>query len=223
MSLHKRIFAAMYDTQMRRAEKAGLADLRKEVLAGAAGAVLEIGAGTGGNLGLYPGAVTSLTLTEPDPHMFRRLEHRAQAMAPSVMTLRAPAEDLPFDDDTFDSVVSTLVLCGVDDQPRAVREIRRVLRPGGLFLFFEHLRADDPEAGRKQDRMNRLNRALVCCDCNRRTLDTIQGVGFEVTALEHTALPKAPSFVRPAVLGAATSPSATARGTDRSRPIETHR
>lgn len=221
MSLHKRIFAAMYDTQMRRAEKAGLTDLRKSLLARAAGVVLEVGAGTGANLGLYPEAVTSLTVTEPDPHMFRRLERRAQAVAPSVVRLRAPAEDLPFDDDTFDSVVSALVLCGVDDQPRAVREIRRVLRPGGRFLFLEHLRATDPAAARKQDRMNWLNRALVCCDCNRRTLDTIEAAGFGTTTLEHTELPKAPSFVRPTVLGAATSTAATARDADRSRPVET--
>ena len=66
------------------------------------------------------------------------------------MVLRAPAEDLPFEDDTFDVVVSTLVLCGVDDQPRAVREIRRVLRPGGRFLFLEHVRAADPGARRSR-------------------------------------------------------------------------
>ena len=125
------------------------------------------------------------------------------AQAPSTMVLRAPAEDLPFEDGTFDVVVSTLVLCGVDDQPRAVREIRRVLRPGGRFLFLEHLRSADPAAAKKQDRMNWLNRAVVCCDCNRPTLDTIEHAGFRVTEVEHTELPKAPSFVRPAVLGIA--------------------
>jgi ubiquinone/menaquinone biosynthesis C-methylase UbiE len=207
MSLHSRFFAAMYDGQMRRAEKAGLTKMRKGLVAQAAGTVLEIGAGTGANLSHYPSAVTSLTVTEPDIYMFKRLERRAKVDAPEAMVLRAPAEDLPFEDRTFDTVVSTLVLCGVDDQPRAVREIHRVLRPGGAFLFLEHLRAADPKAAKKQDRMNWLNRAVVCCDCNRPTLETIEEAGFGVTALEHTELPKAPSFVRPAIIGAALAPT----------------
>ena len=99
MSLRSRVFAAMYDGQMRRAEKAGLTDMRKALVAQAAGAVLEIGAGTGANLGHYPPAVTSLTVTEPDVFMLKRLERRATAEAPSTMVLRAPAEDLPFEDD----------------------------------------------------------------------------------------------------------------------------
>jgi ubiquinone/menaquinone biosynthesis C-methylase UbiE len=209
MSLRNRFFAAMYDGQMRPAEKAGLTDMREALVAQAAGTVLEIGAGTGANLGHYPPAVSSLIVTEPEVFMLKRLERRAKAEAPAAIVLRAPAEDLPFEDDAFDVVVSALVLCGVDDQPRAVREIRRVLRPGGQFLFLEHVRAADPAAAKKQDRMNWLNRAVVCCDCNRPTLDTIEGAGFRVTALEHTELPKTPSFVRPAIVGSAISPAET--------------
>ena len=94
--------------------------------------MLEIGGGTGLNLSCYGPAVRSLTITEPQPPMLRRLE-RAVRDAPhrTPQVLRAPAEDLPFDDHSFDVAVSTLVLCGVDDQPRALRELRRVLRPGG--------------------------------------------------------------------------------------------
>jgi SAM-dependent methyltransferase len=99
--------------------------------------------------------------------------------------------------------VSTLVLCGVDDQPRALRELRRVLRPGGRLLFIEHLRSGDPGTARLQDRMNWLNRLVVCCDCNRPTLGTMQQAGFTITDVEHTELPKAPPFVRPAVVGSA--------------------
>jgi SAM-dependent methyltransferase len=121
--------------------------------------------------------------------------------------LGAPAEDLPFDDGTFDVVVSTLVLCGVDDQPRTVREIQRVLRPGGRLLFLEHLRSDDGKVARTQDRLNWLNRLVVCCDCNRPTLDTIAAAGFDIAHVDHTALPKAPPFVRPAVIGTAVAPA----------------
>jgi ubiquinone/menaquinone biosynthesis C-methylase UbiE len=206
MSLRTRFFALTYDRQMAKTEKAGLGAFRERLLAGAAGDVLEIGGGTGTNLPCYGPAVTSLTITEPQPPMLRRLERTVQAHRPDARVLRAPAEDLPFDDHSFDVAVSTLVLCGVDDQPRALRELRRVLRPGGRLLFIEHVRSADPATSRLQDRMNWLNRLVVCCDCNRPTLDSIRSVGFTVTQLEDTALPKAPPFVRPAILGTATAP-----------------
>jgi ubiquinone/menaquinone biosynthesis C-methylase UbiE len=207
MSLRSTFFAMTYDRQMAKTEKAGLRAFRERLLAGLSGDVLEIGGGTGANLPWYGPAVTSLTLTEPQPPMLRRLERTVGERYPSATVLRAPAEDLPFDDHTFDVAVSTLVLCGVDDQPRALRELRRVLRPGGQLVFVEHVRADDPGTARLQDRMNWLNRLVVCCDCNRPTLDSIKAAGFTVTRLEHTALPKAPKFVRPAILGSAAAPA----------------
>ena len=137
--------------------------------------------------------------------MLRRLQRTAREHAPLAQVLRAPAEDLPFEDDSFDTVVSTLVLCGVDDQPRALREAHRVLRPGGRLLFLEHVRSDDPALARLQDRMNWLNRLVVQCDCNRPTLATIEAEGFGLSRLERTMLPKAPTFVRPLIVGAALS------------------
>src|SRR5712671_2661110 len=135
MGLRQTIFAASYDRMSRKAEEAGLRALRQSLLADAAGRVLEIGAGTGANLALYSANLESLVVTEPQVPMLRRLQRTAREHAPLAQVLRAPAEDLPFEDDTFDTVVSTLVLCGVDDQPRALREARRVLRPGGRLLF----------------------------------------------------------------------------------------
>jgi len=140
--------------------------------------------------------------------MRRHLERRVRELGRPVEVIDAPAERLPFDGATFDAVVSTLVLCGVDDQPHALREVRRVLRPGGTFLFLEHVRSDDPGLARWQDRLNGLNRFMVCCDCNRPTLDTIRAEGFEVTQVEHFTMPKVPSFVRPAIVGAAAAPAA---------------
>jgi len=211
MSLRAKFFALTYDRQMTKTENAGLRALRERLLAGASGDVLEIGGGTGANLPCYGPAVGSLTITEPQPPMLLRLERNVRAHRPDTRVLRAPAEDLPFDDHTFDLAVSTLVLCGVDDQPRSLRELRRVLRPGGRLLFIEHVRSADPGTARLQDRMNWLNRLVVCCDCNRPALDTILAAGFTMAQVEHTALPKAPKFVRPVIMGTATVPAAAPR------------
>jgi prepilin-type processing-associated H-X9-DG protein len=205
MSIRTTIFAATYDRMSRASEDAGMRDLRRGLLADAEGRVLEIGGGTGANLAFYDGSVESLVVTEPEQKMLKRLQRKAREQAPLAKVLRAPAEDLPFEDGVFDTVVSTLVLCGVDDQPRALREARRVLRPGGRLLFIEHVRSDDPELARFQDRMNWLNRLVVQCDCNRPTLTTIEAEGFDVTRIEHTSMPKAPKFVRPLIVGTAVS------------------
>lgn len=207
MALREKFFAMTYDRQIAATEKAGLRAYREGLLAGVSGDVLEIGSGTGANLSLYQPDLVSLTVTEPYPPMLRRLERKVAEYAPTAKVLRAPAEDLPFEDNTFDVAVSTLVLCGVDDQPRAVRELRRVLRPGGQLLFIEHLRSDDPATARLQDRLNWLNRLVVCCNCNRPTLSTIREAGFAITQVEHTVLPKAPKFARPCVVGSATAPA----------------
>ncbi|TVZ04429.1 SAM-dependent methyltransferase [Trebonia kvetii] len=207
MSLRDSLFAITYDRQIARAEEAGLRAMRKRLLADAAGQVVEIGAGTGANLPWYGPEVKSLTVTEPVQPMVRKLERRVRELGSDATVLRAPAEDLPFESGTFDVAVSTLVLCGVDDQPRALRELRRVLRPGGTLLFLEHVRSGDAKRARQQDRLNWLNRLVVRCDCNRATLDTIRQAGFTVTEVENTALPKAPPFVRPAIIGTAKAPA----------------
>jgi ubiquinone/menaquinone biosynthesis C-methylase UbiE len=206
MSLRSKLFALTYDRQMAKTEKAQLGALRQRLLAAASGDVLEIGGGTGANLSFYRPEAGSLTITEPETAMVRRLERRAREQAPQAKILRAPAEDLPFEDRTFDTVVSTLVLCGVSDQPRALRQLRRVLRPGGQLLFIEHIRSGDPQLARHQDRMNWMCQLVVCCDCNRPTFTSIQEAGFTVTDVEHLTLHNAPSFVRPLIVGRATAP-----------------
>src|SRR5262245_20422597 len=138
MSLRSRLFALTYDRQLARAEDAGLRAMRLRLLTGAGGDVLEIGGGTGANLPCYGPAVRSLTVTDAEPPMLRRLErrvrehsaleHGALEHGPATRVIRAAAENLPFGDGSFDVAVSTLVLCGVD-QPRALRELHRVLRP----------------------------------------------------------------------------------------------
>jgi SAM-dependent methyltransferase len=204
MGIRGRIFAGMYDRIMANTEKAGLSDRRADIIARAKGDVLEIGAGTGANLGRYPAHVTTLTVTEPEPAMVKRLRRHVETLGREVMVLRAPGEDLPFADDTFDTVVSTLTLCTVDDQPRTLREIHRVLRPGGQLLFIEHVRADDAKAARRQDRLNGLNRVMAAgCNCNRSTADTLAANGFAITSIEHGELYKAPPWLRPLIAGVA--------------------
>jgi ubiquinone/menaquinone biosynthesis C-methylase UbiE len=211
MSLRSTFFAMTYDRQMAKTEAAGLAEMRRRLLADASGRVLEIGGGTGANLALYGPGVETLTVTEPEPAMVKRLQRHAEERAPHATVLRAPAEDLPFDDDSFDVVVSTLVLCGVSDQQRTLRQLARVLRPGGRLLFLEHVRSDDAKLARRQDRINWFNRLVVCCDCNRPTLESIRAAGFEVSRVQHAQFPKAPSFVRPLIIGTARVPQAASR------------
>jgi ubiquinone/menaquinone biosynthesis C-methylase UbiE len=206
MSLSSWIFAANYDRFMSKTERAGLAAQRTALLRSASGEVIEIGGGTGASLPGYGPDVSSLTITEPEVPMVRRLEQRARAHAPAARVLRAPAEDLPFDDAQFDVAVSALVLCTVADQPRALRELHRVLRPGGRLLFIEHVRSDEPGLSRWQDRLNWLSRIVAHgCNCNRPTLDTIRASGFTITDLERSELRDAPPFVRPLVIGTATA------------------
>src|SRR5215218_4936942 len=170
-----RAFALGYDFFFARAERGGLRELRRRALAGARGETLEIGAGTGLNHDLYPPAVSALTLTEPFEPMARQLRDKAASLAIPVAVVEAPAEALPFADDSFDTVTLTLVLCTVPDPDRALAEIARVLKPGGRFLFLEHVRADEPGLARWQDRLHGPWYVFGHgCHCNRDTLTAIE-------------------------------------------------
>ena len=199
-----RLFAALYDRALEASEEAGLRELRRGLLAEAEGRVVEVGAGTGANLDLYPPAVADLTLVEPDPKMSRRLRRRLAGSGRPAVVLEAPAERLPFEDGSFDAAVLTLVLCTVPDPAAALAELARVLRPGGRLLFLEHVRAEDPELARRQDRWERPWRFLADgCRCNRDTLAAIAAARFELQAVEHGRTPKAPAIVEPLVRGSA--------------------
>jgi SAM-dependent methyltransferase len=205
------LFAALYDRLTARAERAGLADLRADVIAPAAGRTLEVGAGTGANAPHYPEGVTEVVFTEPDPHMARRLRDRlaTNPPRPSWEVVEAGAEELPFDDVSFDTVVVTLVLCTVDDPGRVAQEIARVLRPDGRLLLLEHVR--DPGAGGLGSWQNRLRRPWGWfaggCHPNRDTAGTLAGAGFDLAGVEPTELPAAPALVRPAIRGEARPPN----------------
>ncbi len=204
MSLWGKLFAAGYDRVMAGTERATLAAHRRALLADARGDVLEIGGGTGANLSFYGPGAESLTVTEPEAPMFKRLEARSGEGRLRPTLVQAAAEALPFEDDSFDTVVSTLVLCTVADQPGALAEIRRVLREGGHLLFIEHVRAAEPRLARWQDRLNWLQlRVAHGCNCNRSTLAGIEAAGFAVESVRRDELKPAPPIVRPLVVGSA--------------------
>jgi|SRR5215204_1855066 len=200
-----RMFSAFYDRAFEATEEAGLREMRCELLKRARGRVLELGAGTGLNLELYPReGLDSLTVTEPDPHMFKQLRQRAEKDCPGADLVQAGAESLPFDDDSYDTVVVTLVLCTVPDQPAALKEVSRVLRPGGQLLFLEHVRAHHPDLAKWQDRLEKPWRFLGDgCHCNRDTEAAIRAAGFQLLETERGELPKAPPIVKPLTWGSA--------------------
>jgi ubiquinone/menaquinone biosynthesis C-methylase UbiE len=200
------LFAAIYDPFMRESEEACLAGWRAELLADAAGDVLEIGAGTGANVAFYPPGVARLVLTEPDASMRARLARRLPAArAKSVETVAAPVSALPFDARSFDVVVSTLVLCSVPDVARALGEVRRVLRPGGRFVFLEHVAAEGDPARLAWQRRIEPFWKLVSGNCHltRTTGDAIRAAGFTVEKETRDSMRKALPFVRPSIRGVA--------------------
>jgi len=203
VSVRERIFAGLYDRVGAGWEEKYGAQLRRELLTDARGRVLEIGVGTGLSFPQYP-AVDELVGVEPSAAMLRRAQERAAAESRDVKLVQAPAEQLPFEDASFDTVVAIAVLCTVEDPGRALREIRRVLRPGGHFLFSEHVRSPDPARARWQDLLERpWGFVAGGCHPNRRTLAAIEAAGFEVGELEQGELPAMPRLVRPYVRGVA--------------------
>lgn len=185
-------------------ERGGLGEMRGRLLANARGKTLEIGAGTGLNLGRYPRDGVALTLTEPEQPMAKRLQHRVNTSWPGTEVLQAPADALPCATGAFDTVVSTLVLCTVPDQSRALNEIRRVLKPGGQLLFLEHVRSENPQLAGWQDRLHGpWYQFAYGCNCNVRTLDAIRAAAFEIETIEVGNIPRALPIMRPMILGSA--------------------
>lgn len=201
-----RMFSAFYDRAFEATEEAGLRQMRAQLLKQARGRVLELGSGTGLNLELYPReGIECLTLTEPDPHMIKQLRARVDEIGCAADVMEVGAESLPFEDDSYDTVVVTLVLCTVPNQAAALKEINRVLRSGGQLLFLEHVRAtNDPSLAKWQDRLEAPWRFLGDgCHCNRDTIAGLKAAGFEINEIECAELPKAPPIVRPLVQGRA--------------------
>jgi len=196
------LMAAIYDGMMRGSEEACLGQWRAELLRELSGSVLEVGAGTGATLALYPKAVTRIVMCEPDPHMRRKLEAKRPA---HVEISDAAIENLPFEKESFDAVVSSLVLCSVRDPQAALAQLRRVLKPGGRLVFLEHVAADGkPNRLKWQRRIEPVWKHLMGnCHLTRRTEAAIEAAGFRIERIQRESMRKALPVCRPSIRGIA--------------------
>jgi len=192
----------LYDLAGRKAEKGELGQRRHELVSGLEGEILEVGAGTGLNLPHYERA-TRVIAVEPDASMARQLHKRAPAAAVPVEIVSGSAEALPFPDGSFDTVVITFVLCSVEDPAVALAEVRRVLRPGGRLVLFEHVRGE-ARLARWQERLTPLHRKVAGnCHLNRETKAAVTAAGFDTTDLHTTRIPGSHALVRSGIQGVA--------------------
>jgi ubiquinone/menaquinone biosynthesis C-methylase UbiE len=199
-----RIMALVYDPFLWLGELGGMRRRRRRLLCGARGRVVEIGAGTGLNIAHYPDGIAELVLAEPEQAMRRRLARRLRRHARVARIVDAPAEHLPLADGSVDTVVSTLVLCTVDEPERALREIARVLRPDGQLLFIEHVRAGSRFLAACQDTLlHPWRRFAGGCVCNRPTMELMVACGFTIAA-DDAVWRGMPPIVHPLAVGRAT-------------------
>jgi ubiquinone/menaquinone biosynthesis C-methylase UbiE len=201
-SLWARTFAVVYDPFLWLGERAGVRAHRKELVGQARGRTVDIGAGTGLNVPYYPDDLDELVLAEPDPAMRSRLEKCLDKSRRPARLINAPAERLPFADQSVDTVVSTFVLCTVDDPVRALQDIARVLRPDGQFLFIEHVRSDSRRLAAWQNRLAEPWRRFARgCRCNRATAELIAASGLTLDHVHERSWRAMPPIVRPLIVG----------------------
>jgi ubiquinone/menaquinone biosynthesis C-methylase UbiE len=203
------VFARLFHRFVAKDRGRGEDELRRELLAGLSGRVLEVGAGNGINFEHYPRPVESLIAVEPEPYLRGQAE-AAAAVSPVPTAVRdGTAEALPLDDGSVGAVVVAGVLCSVPSQDAALAELRRVLRRGGELRFYEHVRSARPRFGRYQDAIAPLwSRLMGGCTPNRDTLGAIERAGFVVERCRRFGFPaEARGYpVLPRVLGVAIRP-----------------
>ncbi len=200
------VFAWGYAKLGPRMDRHGTAEHRRELLLRATGRTVEVGAGTGLNLRYYPSTVAEVIAVEPDRSMFRYLVAALPDASVPVRLKRAPADALPIEEASVDTVVMSLVLCSVFDMHAALVEARRILKPGGRLLFFEHVRSENARLARRQDRFERpWGWFGGGCHPNRGTLAAIGLAGFKLQEVERFDEPGA-MLAKPHILGWATRP-----------------
>jgi SAM-dependent methyltransferase len=183
-----------------------LQPLRRRVCSGLAGDVIELGFGSGHNIPFYPAAVTSVAAIEPSDLSWKLAGNRIAAATASITRSGLDGQSLPFDDGSFDAALSTWTLCTIPDVIAALKEIRRVLRPGGQLHFLEHGLAPDERVRRWQRRLDPLQQRIAGgCHFTRPIADLITTAGFTITELDVFYEP-GPKVAGADSLGAAISP-----------------
>jgi ubiquinone/menaquinone biosynthesis C-methylase UbiE len=196
--------AKFYDRIMQDAEAKGLGEWRKSLLENVSGDVLELGAGTGANLLFYPPTIKRLILSEPNASMRRQLKQRITANT-AIEVLSDEAECLTLPNESMDVVVSTLVLCSVNNLEKALAEIYRVLRPDGKLIFIEHVLAvNNSQRYRWQRRLAFVWKHLMGnCHISRDTEKAILAAKFQLLDIQHQSMRGVPAIVRPSIRGIA--------------------
>jgi ubiquinone/menaquinone biosynthesis C-methylase UbiE len=206
-AVHHPLFARLYTHVLARNEPDEIRAYRDELLAGVRGRVVEVGAGSGANFAHYPAEVTEVVAVEPEAYLRERARAEAAAAAIRITVLDGLADALPLEDASCDAAVACLVLCSVPDQPRALAELRRVLRPGGELRFYEHVRASSPRMARAQELVDRTiwPRAFGGCHTARDTVAAIEQAGFALERHRDLRPTSLPSFlpVSPQAIGVA--------------------
>lgn len=205
------LFARIYERASRTMDERGGAEHRRRLLEGAAGSVIEVGAGNGRNFAHYPAAVTSVLAVEPEPRLRAAAALEAQSSSVPIAVVDGVAGALPADNSSFDIAVASLVLCSVPDQHAALAELFRVIRPGGRLLFYEHVAAADHQMALRT--IQRLADATVWpfllagCHTGRETIGAIEGAGFVIENVTRFSFPPGmPHPASPHVLGSAKVP-----------------
>jgi ubiquinone/menaquinone biosynthesis C-methylase UbiE len=200
------IFARLFDRFAAKDKGRGEDALRRELLAGLSGRVIEVGPGNGTNFEHFPPTVDELLAVEPEPYLRRAAEESARGLALEIRVVAGTAEALPAEDGSVDAVVVAGVLCSVPDQDAALREFRRVLRAGGELRFYEHVRSRRPGFARYQDATALIwPRLMGGCRPNLDTLGTIERSGFRVSSCRGFGFPDGARIypVAPRILGVA--------------------
>jgi ubiquinone/menaquinone biosynthesis C-methylase UbiE len=179
--VHHPIFARFLAAVTERAEGTEEDDIRRELLAGLRGRVVEVGSGSGPNFRLYPDTVSELVAVEPEDFLRAKAAEAAPGAPVPVRVVDALADRLPFEDSSFDAAVAAQVLCSVPSQAAALAELRRVVRPGGELRFYEHVIARQPRYARFQRAAGRITPHLAGgCHPDRDTARAIEEAGFTI-------------------------------------------